>query len=885
MIKPPLIALVALVAAASAACADLPDVTGGTCGNGVLEPENGEDCDGAGVAGTVCASPGSVDACHYVCSASACPDGMACGADQRCRAPSAQFHRPGDSAPFLAIDLAAGDVDADGIADLVGVSDTAMTVRFGDAAGSLAVSTTQVVETPTGAAAFGQLDDAPGMDVVIPTALGLFSQLATGRTYEAFAYSSFSIDTTANAIVVGAQREPAAASNLLGFVGSVAIYLDVEPAPVAVCLDGTVPATTANPCPNAHDTGDLLGAPLVGKLGYDAVTDTFVGSADVTDEVVVAFKAATSVALWSARSDTTLDPKSTGPRISLVQVIALPGNLHVATDGALAFGRFDHDACMDLEIPIQHNGVGQDVEGFVIAYGAKDGAGACTGKFDPATTDGLQTAIPVGALTAGVIPRVVVDLDGDGLSDVVTNQLIVRTTCARDVGVCGGHTGHAPIATTPRTWSRAVATDFNGDQRVDLAGAVDGEASVDAMLGVGGPLFNRFAVATDAPVRELVTADFDGDLVGDLAIVTGDPQTPDEDDELAVAYGQATGGPTAPVTMGHFGKFESLSLVFLPNVVFDVLADVLLIAKRNGNRRISGLYGSSTRRLLAPYQLTHVSDVIPTAILLGHYDAQAGTDVLALAPGELAHENVVFLSGTGDGDLTSGPPRSFGISEFGFDDAVWASGPIQAGATTDTVIGVDQAIIDHTGGLGPGTVALPDGAPRVVAVSPDTGYTPVVGSISQFPGMQARGVQLADLDGDGAADALIELSTLVTSVAVVAWHGDVTSLPTVLDTAAACRAVTPIQLDGDPALELAAICRSGSATTLRLLDWDGVTWQTLADLPLKDSDNRLAAGDFNGDGVVDLAVMSGSRGTALTVRVYLQCPAGDVACLSDAVTP
>src|SRR5262249_44884093 len=74
-----------------AACADLPPAVPTTCGHGVLEPERGEDCDGAAspVAGT-CGAPGTLHECRYLCAPS-CPAGWGCEPTGICRPATGAF--------------------------------------------------------------------------------------------------------------------------------------------------------------------------------------------------------------------------------------------------------------------------------------------------------------------------------------------------------------------------------------------------------------------------------------------------------------------------------------------------------------------------------------------------------------------------------------------------------------------------------------------------------------------------------------------------------------------------------------------------------------------------------------------------------------------------
>ena len=66
------------------------------CGNGLLESDNGEDCDGAD--GCISAEDDEAHGCLWSCADDACPDGFACGDDQVCRRPAYEFE---ESSPLI----------------------------------------------------------------------------------------------------------------------------------------------------------------------------------------------------------------------------------------------------------------------------------------------------------------------------------------------------------------------------------------------------------------------------------------------------------------------------------------------------------------------------------------------------------------------------------------------------------------------------------------------------------------------------------------------------------------------------------------------------------------------------------------------------------------
>src|SRR5262249_46204750 len=77
----------------TAGCADLPPISVGVCGNGVVEPTSGEDCDGTGKDGATCGEPGTTHECRYMCQDkdAKCPASYSCGLDGLCRTQSSTW--------------------------------------------------------------------------------------------------------------------------------------------------------------------------------------------------------------------------------------------------------------------------------------------------------------------------------------------------------------------------------------------------------------------------------------------------------------------------------------------------------------------------------------------------------------------------------------------------------------------------------------------------------------------------------------------------------------------------------------------------------------------------------------------------------------------------
>lgn len=111
--------LFSLTLASVAGCSDLPPIDAGQCGNGVVEPARGEECDGRAEGGAVCRPADSaVGACRFDCSASACPAGFGCGIDNICRAASARFENVTRGITAVS-SVRLADMDGDGRSDLI----------------------------------------------------------------------------------------------------------------------------------------------------------------------------------------------------------------------------------------------------------------------------------------------------------------------------------------------------------------------------------------------------------------------------------------------------------------------------------------------------------------------------------------------------------------------------------------------------------------------------------------------------------------------------------------------------------------------------------------------------------------------------------------------
>lgn len=939
MPRPPTasVVLAALAAACAVlpavACTDLSPVTAGVCGNGAIE--GSEDCDGAAPAGQACGAPASANACAFTCAAggAVCPDGFACGQDGRCRAPSDVFTAAPGPVSFRATNLRFADVDGDGFADLTAVQGSRLDVLHGSPTGELRAAPPQTIPTST-ALTFGDLDGDGLSDIVIATPFGMVALLGGPAGYTPHPYSALALDTLTGT----ARVEQARASAVIGEPDLVLLYdartiagvtvhaqLAYPGSQYATCLDGTVVATGTDCAPSAGSAAKLLGGDIaIGRTGYvwscgapdvAGCAGAIAPGVDPTDEVAVAVQGATKLAVLSAT-----EQAGSGSTLALAhaQDVALPGGARISTasQGRVMFADLDGDGCLDLVAST--NGM----TAFGVAYNSLVG-GQCTGKLD-----GTATLVPTskltrpGSATIGAI-RLFVDLDNDGVADVVTNQAIFLATCR---GSCRTAYTAQGVAGLPRAWTGAVAVDINHDGLMDLAGFVLGDSNVDVLLSSGAGTFSRYTLFTDDGVRALVPGDFDGDIVPDLAIVTGVADDT-EDDELSISYGTPAGGPGEPIAMGLFGAVDSLAAAAIQTAANDPepIADLLVLDDRAGHRTCSILLGTTSRQVIAPFEIADGPALVsPAVVLLGNFSAAAGVDVVEIDTSAGA-PSLYELDGTGGGDVVLGAADAPGDGDVRLGAQVgsgvttsWTAGALTAGGPASVLaftslaptsnLGSDGS--DGSGGAGSGSGAASCAASEMVgALPPPTASgTWTVGAETPFPippvpgtaCMRIRGAGMRDLDADGAADAIVQLCSTEhlceLSQQLVAWGGDGTldlASPAVLPqpTGMTCGRFSPLAHGPGQPVELVAPCRAQtiagklgltpaySTPVLVILHLDPATraWTQAAALAIAGTDLRVVLGDANGDGLTDIGVTAGV-GQSATIQVYLQCSEHDASC-------
>ena len=310
----------------------------------------------------------------------------------------------------------------------------------------------------------------------------------------------------------------------------------------------------------------------------------------------------------------------------------------------------------------------------------------------------------------------------------VSSNLFPRTDIA---------TGKKPVA--------IVASDFNADNKVDLADANHDDNTVSIFLGNGdGTFVSNGTLTTGLGPIALVTADFNNDSIPDLAVVNGSDGTVsiflgNGDATFTLKGAFATGkNPVAAVAADFNGDgHPDLAVVnqgdntvsillgngdgtFRPQSVFSVGQAPSAIATADFNNdgkadlAITNQSANSASVFLGKGDGTFAGSAtlttgsLPVAIAAGQFDLNTNTNI-GLAIVNQTDNTISNFLGNGDGTFTTnGTTALNGTSTTGNKPAAITAGDFNVDGRADLAISDESAnTIDVLIGNGDGTFASP----------------------------------------------------------------------------------------------------------------------------------------------------------------------------------
>jgi hypothetical protein len=407
-----------------------------------------------------------------------------------------------------------------------------------------------------------------------------------------------------------------------------------------------------------------------------------------------------------------------------------------------------------------------------------------------------------------------------------------------------------------------TACDLNRDGKLDLVVADRDGGTVSVLLGNGDGTFGAAApfAAGQTPVRVLCQ-DLDGDGNPDVVVANRDA------DAVSVLKGTGTGALSAPVARSLHAGAHPAGLT-----AFDFNADGRpdIAVAESGTAQTGVLLSLGGGQL--GQETTYATGAQPSALTIA-----AGHSPFWMVATDAGDNDVTVLQGAQDGSFgpfgrfPTGPAPVF----------VDATGPglivADGGDGTVAVLGEPIAMAGYTAptfstGARPERVVVADmngdGRPDVVVANGDfhsvTIFTgtggPLLGASHDYAtgaGQQA-GLAVGDLNGDGRPDVAV---TDVTGNAVVVMLNTGTGLGPPQRFATGSRpvsvAIGDANRDGHPDLAVAdngfvdGFNHIQDDVAILLGNGDG-TFQAARLIPAGPGPERLALGDLNGDGKLDV---------------------------------
>jgi hypothetical protein len=466
----------------------------------------------------------------------------------------------------------------------------------------------------------------------------------------------------------------------------------------------------------------------------------------------------------------------------------------------------------------------------------------------PRAQPGFQAPM---SFATGQVPVFVAsgDFNGDGILDLVTaNQADAHVSVLLGNG---DGTFQPAVAYSVRAEpSCVVVADFNGDGKLDLAVTNYSSESVSVLLGNGDGTFQTASVyRAGSKPSSLAVGDFNGNGIPDLVVANASGNVSvllgNGDGTFQAAVDYNCGDAPYSVAVGDFNGDGHIDLA---------------VANYFANGTVSVLLGNGDGTFQAAQEYA-VGDG-PSSVAVGDFNGDGHLDIVAvLNDTTVPGTTVAILLGNGDGTFQA--PTSY---PAGTNPWYVAVGDLNGDGILDLAV-------TCFGDYGEGSVSIllgnGDGTFQAAQSYP-VGWSRNNLTSGTVPPAQ-NSLAIADLNGDGKPDLAV-VNNSGNNVSVLLGKGDGTFLAAPNYSAGIVPGYVAVaDFNRDGILDLAVTNYGGNGGqkqgTLSILlgNGDG-TFQAAVNYNTGLTPTSVVVGDFNGDGIPDLAV---PNNWSATVGIFL----------------
>ena len=525
----------------------------------------------------------------------------------------------------------------------------------------------------------------------------------------------------------------------------------------------------------------------------------------------------------------------------------------------------------------------------------------------PGDGSGVFTASNCSSLLVGPFPTALAvgDFNGDGKSDLVVlngASFLFPSELGTGAGV-SIHLGNSsgvvqgafpnPVGSLP---SSLAVGDFNGDGQLDVAVGNRGDNSVEIFPGDGSGEFlsETSGSTTGANPLALAAGDFNGDGAMDLAVANGGAQ------DVALLLGAGNGefslglvsavGTTPASSVA--GDFNGDGLLDLAVVNYDGNTVTVLLGSIGLSQAISfsGLEGRSvgdppftvSATASSGLPIVFVASPLTVCTVSGDLVTLVGPGICSITATQPGTEKFgaaapVAQSFTVDQTITFGSvsDKVFGAAPFPIAATASSGLRVAFSSTTPMICTVVGDLVTLTS-AGTCSIIATAGGTNVGAVTQSFAVKTPPASITFLPlaggpfgtGNHPVMIALGDFNGDGRQDlAVANLGDGTVTVLLGNGSGGFTAAPgSPVAVGGGPSSIAVSDFNGDGMMDL-AVADSGGTVTVLLGNGSGsFTPAPGSPVGVGGDLSSVAVGDFNGDGIADLAVADYIGGTVTILK-------------------